>query len=125
MVGILILTIFCFNYIWNIYIGSIPIYSTINFKLDNMEDYLLPLLIGMASAIITYLALEVLNYCKQSKYVNNTTGDMYILLGVNKSYKSIDNNNVVSCIYVLESSRDTSIELVNDVDLNDLYHKVK
>lgn len=89
-----------------------------------MEDYLLPILIGIICGLITYLFIEILSYHKQSKYVNNTTGGVFILLGVSKFYKTINDNNT-SSIYVLQSTKDAEIVLVNSVDLNDLYHKVK
>lgn len=85
-----------------------------------MEDYLLPILIGIICGLITYLFIETLSYYKQSKYVNNTTGDVFILLGVSKI-----NDNNTSSIYVLQSTKDTEIVLVNKDLLKECYHKVK
>lgn len=85
-----------------------------------MEDYLLPILIGIICGLITYLFIETLSYYKQSKYVNNTTGDVFILLGVSKI-----NDNNTSSIYVLQSTKDAEIVLVNKDLLKECYHKVK
>ena len=88
-----------------------------------MEDYLLTILIGIICGLITYLFIEILSYYKQSKYVNNTTGDVFILLGVSKFYKTINDNN--TSIYVLQSTKDAEIVLVNKDLLKECYHKVK
>ncbi len=87
-----------------------------------MEDYLLPILIGIACGLVTYMFIEILSYYKQSKYVNNTTGDVFILLGVSKFYKTINDK---SSIYVLQSTKDAGIVLVNKDLLKECYHKVK
>lgn len=85
-----------------------------------MEDYLLPILIGIICGLITYLFIEAISYYEQSKYVNNTTGDVFILLGVSKI-----NDNNTSSIYVLQSTKDAEIVLVNKDLLKECYHKVK
>lgn len=89
-----------------------------------MENYLLPILIGIICGLITYLFIEIFSYYKQSKYVNNTTGDVFILLGVSKFYKTINDDNT-SSIYVLQSTKNAEIVLVNKDLLKECYHKVK